>query len=501
MPEVKIKIGDKTFKTTRNGKELIISGAIINKLTKKFFIQLGDLENLYIAHSKINTIEKGAFDKLTKLKLLMLRNSNIKELPEGLFDKLSSLDYLILDENKLESLPHGIFDRLTKLTKLTLQTSSKVLQEGIFDKLTKLSFLSLRSTKLNEDDAPLSKNLLDKLTKLRTVHISFQSGNPLPTGFFDKLVNIRVMQMPFSPTTFVDSPNEILNKLNPTYRKQVLDYRKQINALKNVMGGRNKIFDTENPLTTPWMQLCLNGDKDGLIEHLRTRVGDFDVEKLRELSIAQICKLLSDNLASKRDAVDHDWVKRCEVQYDSDEDEADDLFMMPLRDLYPDVYFVEQGGVTYCFSSRDIVGILNDQEPNNPFNRNKFTNAEVADMRNWLNNSIHRFIEKDRVLVLNAETMVTNLLAKINAVYPHVQMEMIMNASNNALKELPIRMRQTNPGMYFNQLLLDELNNEFEKKDVIIKFVKLMDNIIEHYENEGDSSGIRANIGQYISMI
>jgi ankyrin repeat protein len=73
------------------------------------------------------------------------------------------------------------------------------------------------------------------------------------------------------------------------------------------------------------------------------------------------------------------------------------------------VYILKQQEFYYCFTFNELEGIIrSNRRPKNPFTRVNFTENEIRDIRNWLNNREGIFVEIDEQVELTPEQQASN---------------------------------------------------------------------------------------------
>lgn len=148
--------------------KLVLTGNMIQKLSKYDFVTYDRLELLNLANNRIDYIDNETFLTLSSLKKLYLNGNRIEKLFSTMFVGLHNLDYLYLEYNLIKDIAPGTFNPLPNLKLLSLNNNLlSSLPAQIFRNVP-LTKLNLRKNLLMH--LPVS-NVLDQLDALEQIYL------------------------------------------------------------------------------------------------------------------------------------------------------------------------------------------------------------------------------------------------------------------------------------------------------------------------------------------
>ncbi|XP_035243873.1 fibromodulin a [Anguilla anguilla] len=169
------------------------------------------MKYLYLQHNHISALPDGAFDNATGLIWIMMHENSLSSDKVGkkVFAKLKDLDRLYLYHNDLSRVPAQLPRSLRDL-RLNHNRISKV-QPNSFDGMAKLSVLLLNDNGIQDVGGALkglqsltlldvSNNRLKKVPDLlpemlHQLYLESNSIDALPTGFLDKFVKLQYVRI------------------------------------------------------------------------------------------------------------------------------------------------------------------------------------------------------------------------------------------------------------------------------------------------------------------
>lgn len=123
--------------------DLRIKGDVLDKLERKVFENLSQLETLDLSNMIIGSLESEAFFDLVNLEKLDLRNCKIENLDKNAFRKLANLKSLNLYGNLLTKLQQDLFKFNTKLSILSLRNNKLKMIKVDFSGISRIRLIDL----------------------------------------------------------------------------------------------------------------------------------------------------------------------------------------------------------------------------------------------------------------------------------------------------------------------------------------------------------------------
>lgn len=161
------------------------------------FIGLIRLVILDSSHNELSYIGSNTFKDLYSLQVLHLSSNKITYLEDNTFFALANLHTLELSNNRLSVLTSGGFLGLSVLTHLTLDRNSlKEIHSSAFDNCS-----SLQQIDLSENEFRQVPNALKKLSLLKSLNLSKNKINFLPSSIFHGLIHLQNLNINYNVLT------------------------------------------------------------------------------------------------------------------------------------------------------------------------------------------------------------------------------------------------------------------------------------------------------------
>lgn len=148
--------------------DLRIKGDVLEKLERRVFGKLSQLEALDLSNMVIGCLESDALFDLVNLETLDLRNCKIDNLDKHAFKKLANLKSLNLNGNRLKQLQQGLFEFNPKLSALSVRNNKLNTIEVDFTAILNLKRIDLTENEcIDENYAEIQTRLITKTSKLQ----------------------------------------------------------------------------------------------------------------------------------------------------------------------------------------------------------------------------------------------------------------------------------------------------------------------------------------------
>ena len=154
-------------------------------------------EVLILDNIHIGTLVDDIFCNLTQARLLSLKNCDLTIIKRHAFRGLTDLTSLILANNHLIELPDDLFSDVEGLETLDL-TDTRLSLASLAPMLSGLKRLKLLDIRHIVIDVDILPDNISELTQLRTLRLGDEVMLRLPTGFFQTLENVSVIDLVIS---------------------------------------------------------------------------------------------------------------------------------------------------------------------------------------------------------------------------------------------------------------------------------------------------------------